>query len=146
MNNMKQFTKEMIEIFSAKTRVKILEMLHDGYEHPDELADELDITRQAVDKHLKILHDWKLVEKKAIFPSEERHKIIYEPTSKSDKLISKLNQVAENYRVTLLDEARQEIEGLDTKLARSEITEDKYREKLEEIKDSWNYEELKGQD
>ncbi|MBS3782413.1 MAG: winged helix-turn-helix transcriptional regulator [Candidatus Thermoplasmatota archaeon] len=141
---MKDFTKEMIGIFSSETRCKILEMLWEGYDHPDDLAEELDLTRQAVDKHLVELHDWGMVERNAVFPPEGRPKIIYELTKAGKRLMNTLDNLAERYRETMLERAEEEIEQLDMKLASGELSEKIYKKKVKEIKERWNYSELKS--
>ncbi len=141
---MKDFTKEMIGIFSSETRCKILEMLGEGYDHPDELAEELGLTRQAVDKHLVELHDWGVVERNAVFPHEGRPKIVYELTKEGKKLMNTLDNLAERYKETMLERAEEEIEQLDMKLATGDLSEKIYRKKVKETKNRWNYSELKS--
>ncbi len=143
---MKDFTKKMIGIFSSETRCKVLEMLKEGYDHPDELAEELNLTRQAVDKHLIELHDWGIVSRNAVFPHEGRPKIIYELTKTGKKLMNTLDNLAERYKETILERAEDEIEQLDMKLATGELSEKIYRKKVKEIKDRWNYSELKSEE
>ncbi len=143
---MKDFTKEMIGAFSSETRCKILEMLGEGYDHPDELAEELGLTRQAVDKHLVELHDWGIVERNAVFPHEGRPKIVYELTKAGKKLMNTLDNLAEKYKETMLERAEGEIEQLDMKLATGELSEKIYRKKVKEIKYRWNYSELKSEE
>ena len=143
---MKNLTKELIGIFSSETRCKILEMLGEGYDHPDDLAEELGLTRQAVDKHLIELHEWGIVERNAVFQHQGRPKIIYELTKPGKKLMNTLDNLAERYKKTLLDRAEEEIKQLDMKLAMGEISEKIYRKKLRELKERWSYSELKGGD
>ncbi|MEF8835406.1 MAG: ArsR family transcriptional regulator [Candidatus Thermoplasmatota archaeon] len=140
---MKDFTKDLIGIFSSGTRCKILEMLLEGYDHPDDLAEELELTRQAVDKHLVELHDWGMVERNAIFPHEGRPKIVYELTKAGKRLMNTLDSLAEKYRETMVDRAENEIEQLDRKLAEGDLSEKIYKKKVKDIKDRWNYSELK---
>jgi len=142
---MKDFTKEMLGIFSSDTRCRILEMLSEGYDHPDDLAEELGLTRQAVDKHLVELHEWGMVERNAVFPHEGRPKIVYELTKQAKRLMNTLDRLAERYRETMLERAEEEIEDLDMKLAAGDLSEKIYRKKVEEIKERWNYPELKGE-
>lgn len=139
---MRGFTKEMISIFSSKTRCEILEMLREGYDHPDDLAEELGLTRQAVDKHLVKLHDWGMVERNAVFPPEGRPKIVYEITRSGKKLMNTLDKLARRYRSTMIERAENEIEQLDRKLAEGELSEKVYKKKLKEIKQRWGYTDL----
>ncbi len=141
---MKDFTKDMIGIFGSKTRCEILEMLREGYDHPDDLAEDLELTRQAVDKHLKVLHEWGMVERNAVFPPEGRPKIVYEMTKAGKRLMNTMDKLAERYKSTMIERAEYEIEELDIKLATGELSEKIYKKKVKEIKDRWNYPELKG--
>ncbi len=144
---MKEFTKDLLGIFSSETRCRILEMLWEGYDHPDDLAEELELTRQAVDKHLVELHDWGMVERNAIFPHEGRPKIIYELTKPGKRLMNTLDSLAKRYKETMVERAESEIEELDKKLAVGDLSERVYRRKVKEIKDRWDYSELKdGED
>lgn len=140
---MKDYTEEMLSLFSSGTRCKIIEMLAEGYDHPDDLAEELEITRQAVDKHLIELHDWGLVERNAIFPPDGRPKIIYELTKECRKLTTTLDKIAERYKESIIRRAENEIENYDIKLAEGEISEKIYMKKVKEVKERWNYDELK---
>ncbi|MFW5946198.1 MAG: ArsR/SmtB family transcription factor [Candidatus Natronoplasma sp.] len=141
---MKDFTKELIGIFSSDTRCKVLEMLGEGYDHPDELAEELELTRQAVDKHLVELHDWGVVERNAVFPHGGRPKIVYELTKEGKRLMNTLDKLAERYKETMLERAEEEIEHLDMKLAMGELSEKVYKKKVKEINNRWDYSELKS--
>lgn len=143
---MKEFTKEMINIFSSDTRCEVLEMLGEGYDHPDELAEELKLTRQAIDKHLILLHEWGMVERNAVFPLDGRPKIIYELTKSGRKLMNTLDNIAERYKKTIIERVENEIENLDMKLASGELSEKVYKKKVKEIKDRWNYSELKDEE
>lgn len=142
---MKKFTKEIVGLFSSGTRCRILEMLREGYDHPDDIAEELDLTRQAVDKHLKTLHDWGIVERNAVFPPEGRPKIVYELTKPGRQLMNTLDRLAERYKRTMIDRVEDEIEQLDIKLASGEISEKIYKKKVKEIKERWDYEGLKDE-
>lgn len=142
---MKDFTKDLIGIFSSETRCKILDMLGEGYDHPDDLAEELELTRQAVDKHLIELHEWGMVERNAIFPHEGRPRIIYDLTKPGKRLMNTLDSLAGRYRETILERVENEIKDLDEKLADGELSEKVYREKVKEVKDRWNYSKLKSE-
>jgi len=142
---MKDYTEDLLSLFSSSTRCKIIDMLKEGYDHPDDLAEELEITRQAVDKHLLELHDWGLVERNAIFPPDGRPKIMYELTKECKKLTATLDKIADRYRESMIRRAENEIENYDIKLAEGDISERVYMKKVEETKKKWNYDELKDE-
>jgi len=114
----------------------------EGYDHPDDLAEELGLTRQAVDKHLVKLHEWGMVERNAVFPPEGRPKIVYDLTRSGKKLMNTLDKLARRYRATMIERAENEIEQLDRKLAEGELSEKVYKKKIKEIKQRWGYTEL----
>lgn len=141
---MKDYTKDLLSLFSSSTRCKIIEMLREGYDHPDDIAEELGITRQAVDKHLIELHDWGLVERNAVFPPEGRPRIIYELTKECNRLTKTFDKIAEKYKETMIERAEEELEKWDIKLAEGEISEKVYKKKIKEIKRRWDYDNIKG--
>lgn len=129
-------------MFSSPTRCTIIDLLCKGYDHPEDLAKKLKMTRQGVDKHLLDLHDWGLVERNAIFPHDGRPKIIYEPTKECRQLVTTLDSVGEKYKETMINRAETEIEHLDAKLAEGELAEEIYEKKVNEIKRRWMYHRL----
>ena len=139
---MKEFTEKLLRLFSSKTRCRIIDMLNSGYDHPEDIAEDLDMTRQAVDKHLIELHDWGLVERNAIFPHDGRPKIIYELTRECKQLAQVFDRIGDKYRSSMINRAEKEMEQLDIKLAEGEIAEKIYDKKIQEIKKRWNYEVL----
>lgn len=122
-----------------------MEMLREGYDHPDDLAEELELTRQAVDKHLILLHDRGMVERNAVFPPEGRPRIVYELTKSGKRLMNTLDKLAERYKGTMVERAENEIEELDMKLASGDLSEKIYKKKVKEVKDRWDYTELKDE-
>lgn len=139
---MNEFTEDMLKLFSSSTRCRIIELLGEGWDHPEDLAKKLDMTRQAVDKHLLELHDWGLVERNAIFPPDGRPKIIYERTKQCKQLINTLEKVSKRYKETMISRAQMEMDQLDMKLAEGQISEEVYDKKIAEIKKRWNYNRL----
>lgn len=139
---MEDFTEQLLRLFSSKTRCRIIKMLKGGYDHPEDIADELDMTRQAIDKHLIELHDWGLVERNAVFPPDGRPKIVYELTKEGKQLMNVFDKIGDRYRQTMIDRAEKEMEQLDSKLAHGEIIEKVYENKIKEIKKRWGYDEL----
>ncbi len=142
---MKTFTEELLRLFSSKTRCTILELMAKGYDHPEDLAKKLDLTRQGIDKHLIELHDWGLLERNAIFPPDGRPKIVYELTGECRQLLSALEKVGESYKESMIDRAETEMGNLDTRLADGELDEELYYRKVRDIKKRWRYHILKNE-
>ncbi len=142
---MKDFTEDLLRLFSSRTRCRILELLGKGYDHPEDLAKKLELTRQGIDKHLLELHDWGLLERNAIFPPDGRPKIVYELTKECRQLLETLDRVGMSYMESMIDRAETEIEHLDSKLADGELDEEIYMKKVREIKKRWKYRKLKSE-
>ncbi len=142
---MKDFTEDLLRLFSSRTRCQIMELMAKGYDHPEDLSKKLDITRQGIDKHLLELHDWGLVERNAIFPPDGRPKIVYELTSECRQLLLTLDTVGGNYKESMIARAEDQMDTLDTKLADGELDEELYHRKIREIKKRWRYNELKNE-
>src|SRR2546425_11515883 len=71
---------ELIRIVASATRLAILKLLQQGFDHPEDLAKKMKIRRQAVDKQLLELFDWGLVDRAAVFPPTGRPRIVYQMT------------------------------------------------------------------
>ncbi len=145
VHTMKDFTEDLLKLFSSRTRCQILQLMSKGYDHPEDLSKKLDITRQGIDKHLLELHDWGLVERNAIFPPDGRPKIVYELTGESKQLLKTLDMVGDSYKESMLARADDQIDVLDTKLAQGELDEDLYYRKVADIKKRWRYSELQNE-
>ncbi len=142
---MKKFTEDVLSLFSSPTRCMIIDLMGKGYDHPEDLAKKLDMTRQGVDKHLLELHDWGLVERNAIFPPDGRPKIIYELTKQCRQLTNTLDKIGDRYKETMISRAEVQLENLDMKLAEGELAEEIYEKKVAEVKKRWKYDLLKNE-
>ena len=139
---MKDFTEDMLRLFSSPTRCNIMGLLSKGYDHPEDIAKKLKLTRQGIDKHLLELHDWGLVERNAIFPHDGRPKIIYELTRECRELLTTLDKVGESYMESMMSRADREISLLDDRLAEGELAEELYHKKVSEVRKRWRYDRL----
>ncbi len=142
---MEKFTEDLLRVFSSPTRCTIIELMNKGYDHPEDLAKKLEMTRQGIDKHLLELHDWGLVERNAIFPPDGRPKIIYELTKQCRQLVNTFDKIGERYLDTMISRADTEMENLDIKLAEGKLSEEIYEKKVEEVKKRWKYDRLKNE-
>lgn len=142
---MKKFTEDMLSLFSSPTRCMIIDLMSKGYDHPEDLAKKLEMTRQGVDKHLLELHDWGLVERNAIFPPDGRPKIIYELTKQCSQLVNTLDKIGGRYKETMISRAEIQLEHLDMKLAEGDLAEEIYEKKVAEVKKRWKYDALKNE-
>jgi len=124
---------ELLRIATSPTRLQILKLLRQGFDHPEDLAKKMKIRRQAVDKQLSELFYWGLVDRSAIFAATGRPKIVYRLTRRGSDLANLLERAAADYRASFRGDLEQEIEALEVKLAAGEIAEEMYFKKRKEI-------------
>jgi len=67
----------ILQALASSTRDQIVKCLREGIDHPDDIAKEIGIIRQGVDKHLLELHALGIVDREAVFPPDGRPKIVY---------------------------------------------------------------------
>ncbi len=129
---------ELLKALSSETRIKVIDALSGGLEHPEEIAERLGIKRQSVDKHLLILHELGIVERSAVFPPEGRPRIVYRLTGAGRELIRDFEEVSRKHRERLFSMYRSEKRVLDMALAEGELSEEAYLRKLGELKKRFN--------
>jgi len=124
---------EILRIATSPTRLQILKLLRQGFDHPEDLAKKMKIRRQAVDKQLSELFDWGLVDRSAVFAPTGRPRIVYRVTLRGGDLVDLLERAAKDYKASFRGDFEQELEGLEAKLAAGEIAEEMYFKKRKEI-------------
>ena len=124
---------ELIRIAASETRRHILQLLQQGFDHPEDLAKKLKIRRTSVDKQLVELFDWGLVDRAAIFPPNGRPRIVYQVTQRGKDLHGLLDRVVKEYMGGFKSDFARELEGLEAKLAAGEIAEEMYFKRRREL-------------
>ncbi len=114
---------EFIASQLTAVRIKILKMLKKE-KHPEEIAEELEITRQAVDKHLKILYDLGMVKRKIKYG--KRIQVYYEISEAGEEFLMNFEEMVNNYILSMRKSEREEIMKLDNMLVNGEINEREY--------------------
>lgn len=117
--------KKIVEAITP-TRIAILRMFKDK-KHPEEIAKVLNITRQAVDKHLSILYALGLVDKEIAV--KNRPMVFYTLTPEGEEFIQNFEDLVENHILNMRKRYKQEIFNLDQMLVNGEISEKEYKEK-----------------
>jgi len=107
-------------------RLRILESLKEE-KHPSELASEFKITRQAVDKHLTLLYNYGLVDKR--IKISHRPMIFYRITLEGEDFLQNLNEVAREHILSLRKRYKDELFILDQMLVDGKIDEREYLER-----------------
>jgi len=105
-------------------RLKMLNLLRREM-HPEELAQEFGITRQAVDKHLSLLYKYGLVDKR--IKEGARPMVFYRITSEGEEFLQNFEDLAQGHIVNIRKRYKEEIFSLDRMLVDGEITEMEYR-------------------
>ncbi len=124
---------ELIRIVASATRLQILKLLQQGFDHPEDLAKKMKIRRQAVDKQLVELFDWGLVDRAAVFPPTGRPRIVYQVTLRGKDLVELLDRAAKEHHDGFRQDFQREMDDLEAKLAAGEIAEEMYFKKRKEI-------------
>ncbi len=130
----------LIKALSSETRLKVMDSLSNGMEHPDEIAAELGITRQSVDKHLLLLHQLGIVERSAVFPPDGRPRIVYRLSSAGKELLNDVDELGKRHRARLRSMYASEKRVLDMGLAEGELSEEIYLRKLSALKERYGLE------
>ncbi len=133
---------EILRIATTPTRLQILKLLQQGFDHPEDLAMKMKVRRQAVDKQLTELFYWGLVDRSAVFPPTGRPRIVYRVTKRGGDLVALMERAAQDFRASFREDFERELEDLESKLAAGEIAEEMYFKKRKEVEA--RYEWVKG--
>ncbi len=107
-------------------RIKILDTLRNE-RHPEDLAREFGITRQAVDKHLTLLYRFGLVDKR--IKEGARPMVFYRITPEGEDFLQSFEDMARGHILNLRKRYKDELFTLDRMLVNGDITEREYRER-----------------
>ncbi len=116
---------QVAEVISP-IRIRILRELKED-KHPRELAMEFNMTRQGVDKHLAILYQMGLVDKK--IKEMKRPMIFYFLTKEGESFLQEFENMVENLVIDLRKRRREELLALDKMLVDGMINEAEYLRK-----------------
>ncbi len=123
----------VLESLATEARLKVLDCLRSGRVHPDEIAKDLGIARQAVDYHLQILCDLGVISKGAMSGHKRRPRVSYSITSEGQQLLDGLENAVLNYSDLLEEAYRRKQRTIDDLLLDGEITEEEYRKRMERL-------------
>jgi len=130
---------EVVRVAASPTRLQILKLLQQGFDHPEDVAKKLKVRRQAVDKQLVELFGWGLVDRAAVFPPTGRPRIVYQVTQRGKDLVDLLEKSAQDFRASFRGDFERELEALEAKLAAGEIAEEMYFKKRKEIESRYEW-------
>jgi len=105
--------------------------------HPEELAMEFDMTRQGVDKHLAILYQSGLVDKK--IKEMKRPMIFYFLTKEGESFLQDFENLVENLAMDLIKRQKEELFSLDNMLVDGKISEAEYLGKKRDLEERFRW-------
>ena len=123
----------LLRSLSSETRLEVIRLLKEGIDHPGDLAKEVGVVRQAIDKHLLDMYSMGLVDRSAHFPPTGRPKIVYSLTPRGANLYNSINKLIMEFSGDMRAQHAELKRELDTKLIMGQIGEKGYRKKLEEL-------------
>lgn len=124
---------EVVRIAASDTRRRILRLVAQGFDHPQDLAKKLKVRRQSVDKQLVELFEWGFVDRSAVFPPQGRPRIVYRITARGKHLLDVLETVSEEYGLGMREEFNEELQALEDKLAAGDIAEEVYLKRRKDL-------------
>ncbi|MHB1441072.1 MAG: winged helix-turn-helix transcriptional regulator [Cuniculiplasma sp.] len=120
-----------INSLTSLTKMNIIRLL-DTPKTPDEIALSLNITRQGVDKQLKELQSYGIVEKKW-FIGYNRPRVEFSITYLGEKFYRELDEFEEKFRNNGKSWLTEKLKNLDVDLMNGKVSAEKYREQKAEV-------------
>jgi predicted transcriptional regulator len=87
--------RALLAVLQDKTRVKILSVLNETPCHPDVLVDEIKVSRTAIEKHLKQLLSFGLLERRT--QTVPRLRYVYSLTLPAQNLLDAISVASEEF-------------------------------------------------
>ena len=113
-----------VHSLTSPSKVTIIEEMRSAIS-PSELAESMNMTRQAVEKHLKELLKYGIVERIWVTGSTKPH-LEYRVTELGRNFYDRVKNLMHEYRESGIVLYREKLKSLDLKLAESEIDMQKY--------------------
>jgi predicted transcriptional regulator len=126
-----------IHLLTARPKMEIIRILHSRHT-PDEIASELGMTRQAVDKNIKDLVRYGIVTR-TWKTGSRRPRVEFSLSEMGMEFYSNLEKLIQSYRREGNTIAIQILRDLDLALIKREISPERYMETKEEIKRQYGW-------
>ncbi|MGP6206578.1 helix-turn-helix domain-containing protein [Cuniculiplasma sp. SKW3] len=131
-----------INILTSPAKVEITHILRTP-KTPDQIAATLHITRQGIDKHLKEMVKYGIVDRKW-FMGSRRPRIEYFLTEAGAKFYRELDSIWKNHIILSESYINEKIRTLDLKLADGAIDGKTYSDEIKILKDSLEFMKKQG--
>jgi len=128
---------EIIHRLSSKEKRKIIELIKNGINHPEDIAREMKITRQGVDKHLRELYRYGIIEKYWVIGRKPR--IVYNLTSLGEWLYNSLLSLEKNFIRKAREEFKDILRNLDKEFLSGNISKKDYLARISEEKKRFSW-------
>lgn len=126
-----------LHIITSQSKMKIVKILH-FRSTPDEIASELEMTRQAVDKNIKDLLKFGIVSR-TWKTGSRRPRVEFHLSDMGKELYSNLEKLMHEYKADGNTAVTQMLKDLDVALINGKITAERYVEIMDEIKDQFRW-------
>lgn len=124
---------EFLKIFGDPTRHRILDILtKNPPQNPAELAEHLSLTRPGIDKHLKLLMEYQLIEREV--ESWPTVRYVYTISYLGDSFIDRLAELLNGYFAENQVEIGHRLESLEEAFILGKISRAQYVEQTKELK------------
>ena len=123
----------LLQVVSSPSRMRILSLLSDGIDHPEELAKRMKLRRQGVDKQLLELYRHGFVDRSATLPAGGRPRIVYRISGRGQDFLARAEALARDHREGAREDYQRDIDLLQSKLASGELDEDAYLLRRQEL-------------
>ena len=131
-NGLEKRTGDLLKILAVGTRRKILEMILSEPKNPQIIADELDISRPAVEKHLKLMCSNYICERSVEpFPSPHYVYFVSEPGL---ELMNAISTAALVYFQSMDGMVSAEIDQIERDFILQRISRNEYESRLKSLK------------
>ncbi|MHA2370530.1 MAG: ArsR/SmtB family transcription factor [Candidatus Hodarchaeales archaeon] len=123
---------EFMKVFSDTTRHRILDVLTKSPpQNPAELAETLNLTRPGIERHLKVLKDYLLVEREVETWPTVRY--VWTITQLGDSFLERLKELLDGYFVENQLEVANRLELLEESFILGKISREQYNGQTKEL-------------
>ena len=123
----------LLEVVASPTRRRVLALLSQGVDHPEELAKKLKLRRQGIDRQLMQLYEWGFVDRSAILPVGGRPRIVYRVSERGRDFLARAQALVTEYRETVRSDRQASLGALESKLAAGDLDEEAYVKRRQEL-------------
>ncbi len=128
---------EIVHRLTSGPKLMLSEMLEKPMS-PEEIAVKLGITRQAVDKHIKEMQSYGILEKIWV-TSGKRPRVEFKLSATGTYFYRSMADLINDYRKHGLEDYENQLKAIDLKLISGGISQSRYYEMREELDDSMGW-------